>query len=222
MNNFRDSFLLSTDNTYDIVLESIVDSNLSDLLDNGLFAGIPFLSTAISAYKIGKTIRETFHLKKIARFIYGIANHLDDRKREKYKTKILNDPVFESKEIEFLIILLDRFFEEEKASLLPKFNLAFLDDAISWSGFKSFAVSLDHIMNEDIELLKFSSLSCFENGGEKSGSIARLAAVGLIIEKIHETRFEVDQHTLYPSTFKMHEYILTHHGHIFLHCINSY
>ena len=192
------------------------------MVDDACFNSIPILSAVISLYKIGKTINEAFHIKKLARFLLSLQNGIKNKKTEKYKRKILDDEVFAQKQLDYLLIILERYLQEEKADILSKFFLAYLDEEITWNKFLSFSMSLDFLTMDDIKLIGLFSISTYENGGENSSSIARLVANGLFIEKIPEARFAEENSSLIIKQNKFREYILTNDGYIFNECLKKH
>ena len=49
-----------------------LEIGIDSLLDDGIWKDIPFISTAVSIYRIGHSIRERHHLKKLAVFLNEI------------------------------------------------------------------------------------------------------------------------------------------------------
>ena len=94
----------------DETLEEIVGSDLPSLVDGTLFAGIPVLSVAISIFKIGKSVRETAHIRKIARFLLETIDGKDSQQLKKYAERIREEEDFAEKEIEYIVLILDRYF----------------------------------------------------------------------------------------------------------------
>ena len=207
---------------YNKALKEIVDSDLPALIDGSMFAGIPILSAIIVSFKIGKSVRETSHMRKTARFLLEVAAGKDSGQLQKYIERISEEKDFAEKEIEFIILILDRYFEEEKASLLGKLYSAFLGKKIEWKQFKSFAASLDTIFLEDVDLLKQHTLTTYENGGIDMDSIARLQSVGFIIEKPQDSKMVVSQgQQPYIERNGFRHYVATYSGQLFCNIVEK-
>lgn len=209
------------DDGYEGLLRQIVDSEIPDLLDETLFKGIPILSAMISVYKIGKGVGEIFRLKKTARFLLAL-NEISDSEKDHYQRRLKWDRKFANKEMEYLLILLDRYIEEEKATVLAKLYYSFLDGRMSFQKFKSLAVALDSIMMEDIKVLKGFRASTNEYGGSESSSLARLVSSGLMMEERPKTATFDGTDLLLPSQSSFREYFATQDGRLFCECLNKY
>ena len=110
-----------------------LEIGIDAFLEDGVGKDIPLLSTVVGLYKIGKSVNELYLLKKLEIFVIamndGIANQEDI---DKHKSIILSNPKQRSKEIEFLLILINRYINENKPILLAKIYLAYLNSIIKW------------------------------------------------------------------------------------------
>ncbi len=85
----------------------LLEVGLDMLIDDGVLKEIPFISTTIGAYKIGKSIREIFHIKKLAVFIQEINKGIvSEEQRNDYIQKIENDPSKMKNELEYILSLI--------------------------------------------------------------------------------------------------------------------
>lgn len=220
-NDLTSSLCNSLEKSYDKTLREISDSIIPDLIDQNVFHSIPFLSSIISIFRIGNSIKEIHHVKKIAKFLL----HIDEMPKEeilKYKHILMKDEEKRMKEIEYLIILLDRYIEEEKAELLSKLYLAFLDNKINWSKFKSLSVALDSICLDDLDVLREWKHSSYASGGENTSSVARLVSSGLMIEEIPMPKFVDEYGGISVKTPSFREYTQTYEGSLFIDCVDNY
>ena len=60
---------------------------------------------------------------------YGI---VDESKRLKYQQKFLTDQKFRNQELEYILILIDRYINYEKPQMLAKTYLSYLQNEIDW------------------------------------------------------------------------------------------
>lgn len=66
----------------------LIKTGLDTVIDDELLKSVPFVSTAVSLFRIGTTIRERHHLIKMLKFIEEInAGTADRTKCEKYVKK---------------------------------------------------------------------------------------------------------------------------------------
>lgn len=99
------------------------------------------------------------------------------------------------RDIEYLLILLERYIEEDKARRLAKIYEAYLDKEISWDDLRLFAETLDRFLPGDYEMLReketFQTLR-----GRDAEVLLRLTGLGLLIEDIHRQQWDVVDTTL--------------------------
>lgn len=160
---------------------------LDSVMEDGLLKEIPFLSTAISVYRIGKSIHERNHIAKLAAFLTRINEGIlseDDRIR--YRDKFQRNAKFREQELEYILILIDRYINKDKAKLLATLYLAYLDEKIDWTRFAEFSEIIDRLLPADFDCL--FEFMC--HGGvelEKTkieiASVLRLLAVGFVSQE---------------------------------------
>ena len=67
---------------------NILEIGLDSIMEEGLLKDVPFISTAISVFKIGKSIFDRHNIKKLAIFIDEINKKtIDEKKVQQYKEK---------------------------------------------------------------------------------------------------------------------------------------
>ena len=170
-----------TEETSDI-LSNIAEIGLDAIMNDGFLREVPILSTAVSLFKIGNSLRERHYIKKLASFVFEFNNGMaDDRTREYYKQKIMDDPQNRYKELEYILILIDRYLHANKPSLLAKLYLSYLDDFITWHDFTKYAEVVDRFLPGDCETL-LSADNYKTERDKNTDSIQRLIALGLVIE----------------------------------------
>lgn len=166
------------------IASDAAELGLDSILDDGLLKDIPFVSTAISLYKIGNSISERHYLRKLSIFIDEIINSTADEEiKTKYKDKLMCDCKRRNKELEYILILIDRYVDNKKPKLLAKLYLAFLDAEISWTTFAEMSEIIDRLFVSDLNSL----CEFYYHGGvmieENRVSVAcvlRLLSVGFV------------------------------------------
>lgn len=154
------------------------------IMDEGILKNVPIVSTAIALYRIGNSIRERHSIKKLAIFIQQIHHAcLDEAKRQEYRQNFVSDEKFRSQELEYILILIDRYLGFEKPRLLAKLYLAYLDGIIIWQEFTMYAEVIDRFLLLDCSTLvsDASEVIVPRNMGEES--VLRLVALGLMTEE---------------------------------------
>jgi len=159
---------------------------LDALVEDGLFKDIPIVSTAVAVYRIGKSIREKHHIAKLISFLNEINKGIvDEEKRQNYREKFTSNEKFRNQELEYILILIDRYISFDKPQLLAKLYLAYLDGLIDWSEFLRYSEILDRFLHGDIDTFLNLNL-CFTLQLPISDSILRLSALGLFSEEDQE------------------------------------
>lgn len=164
------------------ILSNTAEIGIDAVMNEGFLKEVPILSTAVSVYKIGNSIRERHYVKKLALFIFALNKGMaDDRTRDYYKHKITEDPKKRNKELEYILILIDRYLHANKPSLLAKLYLSYLDDVITWNDFTKYSEVVDRFLPGDCETL-ISANTYKTERDVNTDSIQRLIALGLVIE----------------------------------------
>lgn len=191
-----------------------VELGLDALVEDGLFKDIPIVSTAVAVYRIGKSIRERHHIAKLISFLNEInKGAADEEKREEYREKFAGNEKFRNQELEYILILIDRYIGFDKPQLLAKLYLAYLDGEIQWVEFTQYAEVLDRLLPGDIYLGKDG----FKYARNKMDSQQRLAALGLLQGTVPNPK--VDNGTLSFSSSGLN-YELTKFGRVLINILN--
>ena len=164
-------------------LSGIAEVGLDSIIEEGFLKDVPILSTVTSIYRIGKSVRERHHLKKFAMFLdelNSVGNSAEYQSRYKQYFSSGN----RDKEIEYLIVILDRFAESEKAVFLARLYDGYINRHLGWDDFRMYANNIDRILPGDYELLKsrrYFSLNRFLPIDKKNWErLPRLAGLGLV------------------------------------------
>ena len=171
------------DNTVSI-LSDIAEVGLDSLLNDGLLKDIPFVSTAVSIYHIGHHVSELHHLKKLAVFIDEINNNIvDEGKRKEYILKLSSHSKKMNNELEYVLVLINRYLDYYKPRLLAKLYLSYLDKRISWVEFTEYSEVIDRLLYSDF----YSLCEFMFHGGVEINKCAidvssalRLQSVGFV------------------------------------------
>ena len=161
-----------------------VEIGVDSVLEDGLMKDIPFISTAVSIYRIGKSIRERHHVAKLAVFLNEINKGIaDENERYEYRVKFQSDEKFHNQELEYAMILIDRYIGFDKPQMLAKLFLAYLRGEIVWIELTMYAEVIDRFLPGDYNVLASDTekFITYHNGG--SEALLRLMAMGLVAEK---------------------------------------
>ena len=160
-----------------------VELGLDALVEDGLFRDIPIVSTAVAVYRIGKSIRERHHIAKLISFLNEInKGAADEEKREQYREKFAGNEKFRNQELEYILILIDRYISFDKPQLLAKLYLAYLDNKIIWEEFTMYAEVIDRFLLLDCRTLVSEATTFHTLRDGSADIILRLVALGLMAE----------------------------------------
>ena len=161
-----------------------LELGLDALVEDGLLKDIPIVSTAVAVYKIGKSIRERHYVAKLVSFLNGINNGIvDEEKREKYRKKFATNEKFRNQELEYILILTDRYIGFDKPQMLAKLYLAYLDESINWMTFIKYAECIDRFLPGDQLVLDSTEIEKAQYN-DNYDAVSRLEALGLIGRKV--------------------------------------
>lgn len=187
---------------------------LDALVEDGLFKDIPIVSTAVAVYRVGKSIREKHHIAKLISFLNEINKGIaDEEKRQNYREKFTSNEKFRNQELEYILILIDRYISFDKPQMLAKLYLAYLDGRIKWDEFTQYAEVIDRLLPGDI----YPGSDGLKYARNKSDSQQRLAALGLMRGTIPSP--SVDDGVLSFSSAALN-YELTKFGRTLLNILN--
>ena len=164
-------------------VSELVEVGLDAILDDGILKDIPIVSTAVALYKIGHSINERHNLKKLLIFLNEINNGIADKeKRKEYQQKFQSNEKFRNQEIEYLLVLIDRYISYDKPKFLAKLFLAYLDGSIIWEELTMYAEVIDRFLLLDFRTLVLCEGTTIVHRNIGGESVWRLVALGLMAE----------------------------------------
>lgn len=176
-------------------LTDIAEVGLDSILDDGLFKDIPLISTALSLYRIGRSVKERHYVKKLAQFISSLNNRVvDEDSRDYYKKKLEGGNKQRNHELEYIMILIDRYISYDKPDMLAKLYLAYLREDILWQEFAMYAEAIDRFLPGDCSLLCSDADKFISRRNLGVEAILRLISLGLLCETTTSTLFTDDGH----------------------------
>ena len=159
----------------------IMDTAIDLVINDESVNSIPFLSAAIAAYHIGKTIRERYHLEKLHAFIQEIANGTcDENKRKEYITSWHANKGKRAEELKYLIVIIDRYLHKDMARMMARVYLSYLEGEINWETVLRYSAIIDRLLPGDYETLKCGDIK-IDHYSKAEDTILRLVGVGLMV-----------------------------------------
>ena len=175
------------------ILGDVAEVGLDSILNDGLLKDIPVISTVFSIYKIGESIKERQYIKKLAQFVCALNNGVaSDDDREYYKQKL--DSEQRNEELEYIMVLIDRYISYDKPNMLAKLYLAYLHEDIVWQEFAMYAEVIDRFLPGDCSLLCANTDKCTSRKNLGVEAVLRLISLGLMCEIPGRSLFTDDGH----------------------------
>ena len=163
-------------------ISELAEVGLDSVLEEGLLRNLPIVSTAVALYKIGGSIKDRHNLKKMIVFLNEINNGIiDEQKRQAYRQKFSSKDTFRNHEIEYLLVLIDRYINYDKPQMLAKLYLAYLDNKLKWDELTMYAEVLDRFIYGDLDMLKKGNQYSVPVDNMPD-SLLRLISLGLMVE----------------------------------------
>lgn len=156
---------------------------LDALVEDSLFKDVPVISTITAVYRIGKSFRERHHLAKLISFLNAFNKGIvDEEKRNSYREKFASNEKFRNQELEYIMVLIDRYISLDKPQMLAKLYLAYLDEKIIWEEFTMYAEVIDRFLLLDCRTLVSEATTFHTLRDSSADIILRLVALGLMAE----------------------------------------
>lgn len=164
-------------------LSEYAELGIDAIMEEGVLKELPIVHTVIALYRIGTSIRDRNNIKKLAVFIQQIRRGCADaEKRHKYREDFTTKERFRSQQLEYILILLDRYISCDKPRMLAKLYLAYLDETIVWEEFVMYAEVIDRFLLLDCSMLLSEATTFHTTRNIGAESILRLVGLGLMAE----------------------------------------
>jgi len=154
------------------LVADIAEVGLDTILSDGLLKDIPALGTAVRLAAVVLGVRDALFLKKVAIFIKEVELGVEeDQARKDFKSALSENSSEAKRTGETLLLILDRFNDFEKPTILAKVFLAFLSKQITFQEFRRLASAIDTAFVGDLrDLVAY---------GDKMNDLASLLPSGL-------------------------------------------
>jgi len=150
-----DSFIetiIKNEKIWDLVTD-LTDFSIKNILD-GPLNDLPFIKHLVGITKFGISVRDSFLIKKILKFLKE-TQKLEQEKKEKFIKKIEADKEYSNRVGNHLINILDRYDHLTKADYLAKLFCAYIDERINYQDFLRLSSSIEKSFIDDLTNLDF-------------------------------------------------------------------
>lgn len=209
-----------TEGTKDIAA-NIAQMGIDAILKDGAFQGIPIVANVASVYKIGHSIKELHYIKKLAQFVFALNYGVEtEEQRQYYISRVLEDRDRANKELEYILVLIDRYIQFSKADMLAKLYLAYLRKEITWDSFSVYSEVVDRLMPGDFEELEKGDQQSVSDS-RVSDHLLRLNAMGLMVAHVKDFSVATTVGSISIPAQTEKDYEVTAFGKTFLECLSK-
>lgn len=167
------------------ILGSSLEFGVDACLDDGLLKDIPFIGTAFKLYSIGSKVHDKHCYMKLASFIQSVnSGDCTEEEVRKRKAKFAENASVREQELEYILILIDKYIGFDKPRMLAKIYLAYLDGDINWEELTIYAEIVDRFLPGDYAFLASNSTKFVTYANIGSEALLRLMALGLVAEEV--------------------------------------
>lgn len=173
-----------TDENMDLAID-YMEMGLDSFLSEGILKDIPIIGTA---WKLGQNVMSIKNLITARNYWVFISELRKDKvtaeKLEEHFFQLNSNPKQLKKELEMLLIYIDRYNEVEKAQYLANIYRCFLKQSvfgIDWETATAFFEILDRVLLQDLSALKtVCTYGTRKEYFNEHSSLLRLSALGLL------------------------------------------
>lgn len=180
--------------------------------EDSILKEVPFVGTAAKLYSIGSKVHDKHSFYKLKSFITAVNTGTGEPgELEERRGKFLSSAKFRKQELEFLLILIERYVGFEKPNMLGKLYVAYIDGTINWNELAMYAEVLDRFLPGDWNLMDKYRLSLFTPESIDIDGVQRLISMGLVTESMRNVPlFDRDGNN--TGSFDVEGYGLTRFG----------
>ena len=180
--------------------------------EDSILKEIPFVGTAVKLYSIGSKVHDKHSFYKLSSFITAVNTGTGEPgELEERRGKFLSNAKFRKQELEFLLILIERYVGFEKPNMLGKLYIAYIDGTINWNELTMYAEVVDRFLPGDWNLLDEYRLSLYTPESVDIDRVQRLISMGLVTETMRKANlFDIEGESI--GGFDIEGYGLTRFG----------
>lgn len=172
------------ENGLDLTSE-LLEIPLDQILENEFIKQFPIVGSIVKLGNMSIALRDRYLLKKTIAFVSSLnCNKISQDELKKHKKKLLDNKKQMEKELENVLITLDRFNEVKKSVIYANFYLAFIDEDIEfdWKDFCIFSEILERFSIYDYDTLRKIETEGYHTKDAKVNtlSLSRLNSLGLV------------------------------------------
>lgn len=156
---------------------------LDALTESEILKDLPIFSTIRSLTKTAISIRDRHLMKKLLVFVKQFNQGLlSEEEIRTYRAELEVDDKKMQRDMEYLLIILDRYIETKKSEMFANIYMAYINKDISWEQLTAFADILEKLLIYDFDELEniYKEYSYGENEYHDCAQLSRLSSLGLV------------------------------------------
>lgn len=193
------------------ITKDLTEVAIDQMLQDGIFKDLPFIGTLYNIYNLSQNISNAFFTKKILKF-YLEVNDIPEKKRTEFIEKIESEE--ETQKVgEKILIIINRFDDLDKATILGKLFKLTITGEIEMSTFTRLSHIIDKVYLQDLKELKNNYVENLDLDTKHN-----LSQVGILNQSIKDNREHEEyafkntgRREFYPPKF---EYKISDYGEI--------
>lgn len=169
-------------NSIDVGID-FLEMGLDSILEDSILKEIPIVKTVYAISKTGFAIREKHMLKKTIIFLQQLnSNGVGNETYENYKQRLRENDEHLYKELEHVIIYIDRIVDERKMLILANLYYNYISGNFLWDQFLEMVNIVDNLFISDLAELNniYHKQTIFEYEVHNTISLNRLLTQNLI------------------------------------------
>lgn len=165
------------------IASDVSEVAIDAFLENELIKQIPIVGTLTKCGKFALSIRDRQLLKKIFIFTQELnRGSLNEEEIIAYGKRLERDDKKLNQEMEFILIILDKYIENEKSKHFARLYISYIKGNVDWEEMMSFADIINRILICDFKELRmiYNKYSYSENETVNTAAMSRLNSLGLV------------------------------------------
>lgn len=164
-------------------LQEYTEMTIDSFLEDGILKDIPLINTLMGVGKAVISVRDMHFIKKTLLFVEELKkDEVSIQRLAEHRKELEKDTRKAEKELETIIVYIDRCNESDKSKLLAKIYRAFYMKYIDWEEFKCYSSIIENLNLYDLELLReiYDKYLIKEDEHPSVGQVSRLSSLGLV------------------------------------------
>lgn len=178
--SFKESIFVDSEEKIEQILD-IIEEPVDVLSENPIIKAVPVVKSVALLAKSCLAIRDRILIKNLMTFIASMNDGTIEREKlEKYKKKLDNNPKILNRDLEKVLIFIERESEQDKIKILAQLYKSYINENINWDEFKHYSEITNNLFIIDIGELRNLYDNKLNDNNYTPIALSRLSAIGLV------------------------------------------